>query len=228
MSTLLALETSTHACSAALLHQGQRYSRSVVAPREHAERILGMVAELIDEAGISLSALQGIAFGQGPGSFLGTRIAAGVAQGLGFALNIPLFPVSSLQALAQHAVERHQATEVIASWDARMDSLYWGHYTLKDDRLQAVKADGISTPANFSVPVFSGLAPLLVGNAWQVYRDSLHESVQIILKKQPSELTEFYPEAQFLLPEAKHLFKKSLGVRACEAGPVYLRDPVSR
>lgn len=225
MSTLIALEAATHGCSAALSVAGQVYSRFAVAPRQHAEKILGMVQELLVEAGIVLADVDGVAFGQGPGSFLGTRIAAGVAQGLGFALDKPLFPVSSLQALVQLAVEKFAATEVIAAWDARMSSLYWGHYRLEAGQLQAVSADAITTPADFCVP--AGAAnPVFVGNAWREYREQFSGPVQARLIDQSADYFDCYPQAQYLLPEAIRMLAAGQGVEAAKAGPVYLRDPV--
>jgi tRNA threonylcarbamoyladenosine biosynthesis protein TsaB len=215
MSIILALETSTNACSAALQVDGQRYQRMVVAPREHAERILGMVSELCKEAAITPRDLEGVAFGQGPGSFLGTRIAAGVAQGLGFSLNIPLFPISSLQALAQGLVNKIGATEVVAAWDARLGSVYWGHYRLDRGRLKAVTPDAICQFANFSLP--AGVTQL-VGNAWELCQAALFKGL--------GEVYEAYPEAIHLLPEAEYRFDCGQGIDAASAGPVYLRDPV--
>lgn len=215
MSIILALETSTHACSAALLVNGHRYQRFILAPREHAERILDMISDLCSEAGISLQELEGVAFGQGPGSFLGTRIAAGVAQGLGFSLNIPLFPISSLQALAQGLIYKTSATDVIAAWDARLGSFYWGHYRLVGDRLKPVMKDALCKPVDFLRP--PGVSHL-VGNAWAVY--------QVELGDNSAEAFEAYPEAIDLLPEAEYRFGCGQGVVAAEALPVYLRDPI--
>lgn len=218
MSTFLAIETSTNACSAALLLGDRRYSRFVVAPREHSDRILSMISELIAEAGITLKNLDAIAFGQGPGSFLGTRIAAGVAQGLGFALDLPLLAVSSLQALAQRAVEEQGATVVLPGWDARMNAMYWGHYALQDGVLQPMQPDALVKPSDFVLPQTD---VQLVGNAWAVYGSAFAEVLPVL-----TEAAQWYPDAQYLLPEAQRLFYAGLGVDALAAAPVYLRDPV--
>jgi tRNA threonylcarbamoyladenosine biosynthesis protein TsaB len=220
MSTLLAIETSTNACSAALLVAGKRYSRFVVAPREHSDRILGMVADLLAEAGVVRADLDAVAFGQGPGSFLGTRIAAGVAQGLGFALGIPLLPVSSLQALAQRGVEACGASAVLAAWDARMGALYWGHYELQNGVAQPVMPDALCKPEDFTLPA-SEFPLLLAGNAWAVYQDQFAVELPAL-----GEAADWYPDAQYLLPEAERLFTQGQGVEAAQAAPVYLRDPV--
>src|SRR5574340_720031 len=100
---LLAIETATESCSAALNIDGRIIERSELAPRRHAELILPMIESLLGEAGIARAQLDGIAVGRGPGAFTGVRLAIAVAQGLALALDIPVVAVSSLDALAQDA-----------------------------------------------------------------------------------------------------------------------------
>jgi tRNA threonylcarbamoyladenosine biosynthesis protein TsaB len=129
---LLALDTSSGQCSVALSMQGNLLTRAVLTPRDHAQLLLPMVDELLAEAGTSLRALDGIAFGRGPGSFTGVRIAAAVTQGLAEGAGIAVLPVSSLRALAAQA--RRRAREIalleeggwLACMDARMGEVYWG------------------------------------------------------------------------------------------------------
>ncbi len=128
MTTLLALDTATEACSVALLHDGRVLSHYEVIPRMHAQRLLPMIKDLLAEAGVALSAVDGIAFGRGPGAFTGVRIAIGVVQGLAFALERPVLPVSTLAVLAQRALREQGAQQVAAAIDARMDEVYWGCY----------------------------------------------------------------------------------------------------
>ncbi|SQF87684.1 M22 peptidase YeaZ [Pseudomonas taetrolens] len=128
MSTLLALDTATEACSVALLHDGKVTSHYEVIPRLHAQKLLPMIKDLLAEAGVELSAVEAIAFGRGPGAFTGVRIAIGVVQGLAFALDRPVLPISNLAVLAQRAHREHGATQVASAIDARMDEVYWGCY----------------------------------------------------------------------------------------------------
>lgn len=131
---LLALDTASGQCSAALAIDGAITTRSVVTGRDHARLILPMVDELLAEAGLSLRNLAGIAFGRGPGSFTGLRIAAAVTQGLAAGVDLPVLPVSSLRALAAQAhrllKDRGEplpsGARVLACMDARMDEVYWG------------------------------------------------------------------------------------------------------
>jgi tRNA threonylcarbamoyladenosine biosynthesis protein TsaB len=126
MTTLLALDTATEACSVAVLHDGRVHSHYEVIPRLHAQRLLPMIKQIMAEAGAPLSAIDAIAFGRGPGAFTGVRIAIGVVQGLAFGLDRPVLPVSNLAVLAQGAYRLHGARQVAAAIDARMDEVYWG------------------------------------------------------------------------------------------------------
>lgn len=129
---LLALDTATEACSAALLVGGEVIERYEVLGRGHAERLLPMVQEVLAEGGVALSALDAIAFGRGPGGFTGLRIAAGVTQGLAFGAGLPVVPVSDLAALAARAATHHGRRHVLACLDARMAEVYWAAFDCAD------------------------------------------------------------------------------------------------
>ncbi len=120
---ILALDASTEACSAALLLDGRLLERYEELRLGHAERILGMVEELLAEGGLALSSLDGIAAGIGPGAFTGVRISVSVAQGLAFGADLRVAPVSTLEALAAPAIG---GAPVLACLDARMREVYWG------------------------------------------------------------------------------------------------------
>lgn len=125
-TVLLAIETATPACSAALFVGTRSFFRFTLAFQKHAQLLLPMISELLDEAGIVISDVGAIAVGAGPGSFTGVRIAMSAAQGLGFALQCPLYPVSTLEALAYQAQEHCQVknSTVIPALDARMEEVY--------------------------------------------------------------------------------------------------------
>ena len=130
---LLAIETSTPACSAALSIDGVVIERYALAPRQHAVLILPMIESLLLEAGISVAQLDALAFGRGPGSFTGVRIAASVIQGIAFAADLPVLPVSTLATLALGGMRITDKTQVMAALDARKSEIYWGCYTAAED-----------------------------------------------------------------------------------------------
>jgi tRNA threonylcarbamoyladenosine biosynthesis protein TsaB len=171
MTTLLALDTATEACSAALLHEGQVIHRFEVIPRMHAVRLLPMLEELLTEAGLRLKQVDALVFGRGPGAFTGVRIATGMVQGLAFATGKPVIPVSNLAALAQRAWREHQAKTVCAAIDARMDEVYWGCYRLEQGVMQLHGEECVCAPEAVMTPEGFGSAQG-AGTGWQ-YADRL-------------------------------------------------------
>ncbi len=169
MTLLLGIETSSSRCSVAL-GDGEAIEELVEdRPREHHAIILPMVAELLRDADVGLRELDAIAFGRGPGSFTGLRIAASITQGLAFGAGLRVIPVSSLQALAADAGERsgRAACEVLVAVDAHMGELYWGRYAWTPSSLRILCDDGLARTDGFDAGV--GDATILAGDAWTVY-----------------------------------------------------------
>ena len=168
---LLALETATEACSVALLRLGADGRREVIARRRHAPRqqtelILPMVDEVLAEGGLTLSALDALAYSRGPGAFSGVRIAAAVTQGLALGADLPVLPVSSLQALAQGAARTQAADAVLASFDARMQEIYAGAFRCD--------ADGLMWPLTAEVACRPEAVPEVLRTAWAELPDDLN------------------------------------------------------
>jgi tRNA threonylcarbamoyladenosine biosynthesis protein TsaB len=146
---ILALDTATENCSAALWINGSLVQREAEAERGHAELILTMIDELLKESATRLSDLTAIAFGRGPGSFTGVRLAASVTQGLAFGAGVPVVPVSDLRAVAQRVATKH----VLVCNDARMQEVYWGCFELGPDGLmQPMTVERVSKPADVQLP----------------------------------------------------------------------------
>jgi tRNA threonylcarbamoyladenosine biosynthesis protein TsaB len=117
---ILAVDTATEACSAALYIDGEIEQKFELAPREHTQFILQMIESLLVEADLKMNQLDALAFGRGPGSFTGVRIATGVVQGIGFAADLPVVPISTLASIAQVMQDDHGADKVLYAIDARM------------------------------------------------------------------------------------------------------------
>ena len=120
---LLALDTSTEACSVAVYSDGVTFSAFELTPREHTHKILPMIEQVLAQVALRLSEVDALVVGRGPGAFTGIRIGIGVAQGLALAADKPVIPVSTLAALAQQAYQQYGATQVLAALDARMNEM---------------------------------------------------------------------------------------------------------
>lgn len=219
MTTLLALDTATEACSVALLHDGKVLSHYEVIPRLHAQRLLPMIKDLLAEAGIPLSAVDAIAFGRGPGAFTGVRIAIGVVQGLAFALDRPVLPVSNLAVLAQRAFREHGASQVAAAIDARMDEVYWGCYRETAGEMSLVGAEAVMPPEQATLPDDASGDWFGAGTGWG-YAGRI--AVPLIGRD-----AEMLPHAQDLLTLATFAWHRGEAIVADDAQPVYLRDKVA-
>jgi len=218
---LLAIDTATEACSAALLINDDIISRYQFAPRKHAELILPMVDELLAEAGLRLADLDALAFGRGPGAFTGVRIAAGVIQGLAYATNLPVIPISTLAALAQGVDAEHQ--HIISAIDARMGEIYWGLYTRNDaGQIVAASDEVVSKPEDLVIA--DDVRYFGTGSGWKTYASILTDKLQ-------DQLTGFaddrFPDARDILTLARTEFEQGRTVSADQALPVYLRNKVT-
>lgn len=219
MTTLLALDTATEACSVALLHDGHVFSRYEVIPRLHAQRLLPMVQDLLADAGVTLSAVDALAFGRGPGAFTGVRIAVGVVQGLAFALERPVVPVSNLAVLAQRAWREHGATQVATAIDARMDEVYWGCYCLEAGVMQLAGVEAVLPPERVALPRAAGGEWFGAGTGW---------GYAARMPVTPTAMNAgLLPHAEDLLALALPAFLRGDCVSAEAAQPVYLRDNVA-
>jgi tRNA threonylcarbamoyladenosine biosynthesis protein TsaB len=218
---ILAIDTAEDACSAALLVDGAVHSRFEIAPRRHSELILPMMDQLLAEAGLALRGLDAIAFGRGPGSFTGVRIAAAVAQGAAFAADRPVVPVSTLQALAARARRESGAGNVLAALDARMGEVYWSGVPAGAAEGD-VRVEQVLSPE--AVPVPGAGRWTGVGSGWRAYADVLNARLGSCLDRVDPTLRVHAHDVAVLGGE---LLQQGRAVAPDQAVPVYLRDEVA-
>lgn len=228
-ATVLAIDTATEACSAALHCGGLTRRRFEIAPRRHNTLIFEMCESLFEETGAGLGDLDALVFGRGPGAFTGVRIAASFAQGVGYARGLPVAPVSDLRAVAQAAMERHNAASVLVAMDARMGEVYYGCFTRGEDGLAKPAGDeGVVAPEQVPIPAdFDGIS---AGSAWRVHRDALNKALSKALNNAPDICDEdLLPDAAVMLQLALPVIAAggaNATVEAADALPIYLRSPV--
>lgn len=217
---LLAIDTSTEACSVAVLDEESVYSRFEVCPQKHSQRLLPMLQEVLDEAGLALADLDALAFGRGPGSFTGVRIATGMIQGLALGTGLPVAGISTMAAMAQQAHMQSGVQKLAVAIDARMQEVYFAQYEIKAGLAELLGEEAVMPPA-LAQQQLKGSTELAVGTGWQAY-----EALSSVATFQISE-TLLYPSAEFILPLAKRAYteKNLVSVEAIE--PVYLRDKVT-
>jgi tRNA threonylcarbamoyladenosine biosynthesis protein TsaB len=220
---ILAVDTSTEACSAALAVGSQVWARGAIAPRGHAQLILPMIEELLAEGGLALPDLDAIAFGRGPGAFTGVRIATAVVQGLAFGADLPVVPVSTLAALAQGVCRELGHERVLAAIDARIEEVYWGAYRLGPQGLvEPAGAELVCLPSDVPVPAGGGWFG--AGSGWGAYG-------QVLGARLGSCLAGFdarrYPHAHDVALLGAAGLRDGAAVPAERALPVYLRDKVA-
>lgn len=221
---LLALDTASGQCSVALQLQEDIRFRAVLTARDHARLLLPLVDELLAEAGITLAALDGIAFGRGPGSFTGVRIAAAVTQGLAAGAGLPVLPVSSLRALAAQAQRCVKEAEgsaegaLLACMDARMGEVYWGLFNAGLEEA----AEQVGAPGTLELAGFPAVAAA-AGKGLSAWPD-----IAVSLQLPPLRVFgDAEPHArEVALLAASDLSRGARWLDAALAQPVYLRDQV--
>ena len=218
MTSLLAIDTATEGCSAALWCNGEIAEEFREAPREHGRLILPMVDRLLSSAGLELSQLDALAFGRGPGAFTGVRIAAGVVQGLAFGAGLPVVGVSDLAALAQRAFREKGWRQVLACMDARMKEVYCGRFAVDPAGLaRAVTEEAVLAPDHVGAPgdgVWHG-----VGRGFAAYPELAEGLVAV----DPDAL----PMAADIVRLGADELARGSAVPAERALPVYLRSEVA-
>lgn len=229
MSNILVFDASSSWCSAALSNHGTLYCAAQLQPRKHAQLIMPMIEDLCQQAGIKAVDLDGIAFGKGPGSFTGLRIAISVAQGLSLATGAKLFGISSLQALAWQGMKSTGNDHVLAIMNAHMGEVFYGAYTRNANALEltCVIEDSLSKPEQVSLAslkegVLATQNWLGAGDGFQ-FEQELTDTIQFLAVKD----TDLAPMAESMMDLALVAWEKGEFTDPEYQQPVYLRDTVA-
>ena len=227
---ILVIDTATEACSAALMNGEGVSEQFSVSPQQHSQLILGRVEALLQEAQLSVSDLDYLGFGRGPGSFTGVRIATGVIQGLAMAANVPVVAISTLAAMAQQAYETKRAKCVVAAIDARMGEVYFGIYRVDDKGVMQLQGEEQVLPPEQAKALIEShsLAKTgfyKVGTGWDAYPELNEISTQDT--ETNLEVDILYPNARYMLPLAEQDIESGKTLAIDEIEPVYLRDKVT-
>ena len=222
---LICFDTATDALSCALLVDGDLREHHEVAPRRHAELALSVVDRLLAEAEIACAQLDAVAFGRGPGSFTGLRIGAGIAQGLAFAADLPVIPVSTLAALAQGALRENGAHRVLAVLDARLGEVYAGAMQADGGIMRPIREERRCRPEELAEELAEDGGWIGCGPGWRVCAGAAHDGIRDRVKYlEPDRL----PRARDVAALARGAGEEGLAVAPERAFPVYLRHRVAR
>jgi len=225
---LLAIDTSSEACSLALAANGEVLQRHWLAPLRHAELLLAAVRSLLQEADTPLGRLDSIIFGRGPGSFTSLRIGIGVVQGLAWGADLPVVPISSLAAVAQQAVDLNPAQQqelllpdILVAMDARMSEVFHCIYEVSDAGILSPRSsESVSAPGALTVD--DPKLTVGAGNGFERYAE---------LKQLGGKLrqvhAELLPRAASLIPLARRWLEQNEPLPAAQAQPVYVRNQVA-
>ncbi|GAB1258160.1 tRNA (adenosine(37)-N6)-threonylcarbamoyltransferase complex dimerization subunit type 1 TsaB [Aurantivibrio plasticivorans] len=236
MNKLLAIDTSSSACSVAVRNYNQIVDEFILAPQDHIRRLLSMIDRLLVSSGLHVGALDGIIFSAGPGSFTGLRICLGTVQGLAFGSDIPVIPISTMLACAQTGVRTKNIAAqslVVPCFDARMGEVYWSTFEnqqnqtlLRQDSDKVTSMGAVIVRVEQLIETGSFQQVHLIGDGWGLLDDEALSS----LNRKHENLTidaAVYPQARDLLILAEEYLKYNEPVSALEAEPHYVRNEVS-
>jgi tRNA threonylcarbamoyladenosine biosynthesis protein TsaB len=218
VSILLAIETSGPVGSLALCRGSTVHERSIAAPRDQAEQLLPLIAELLCAADVTIAQLDGVVFGRGPGSFTGLRIATAIAQGLALATKKPVIGISSLAAVAQQALDANRIERSLVCIDARMGEVYFGSFEAEHGLVRARGPERVATPDKVVAPEWPRWTAL--GSGFAAYPSALAG----VARQAEAVVADIRAGARNLLRLADREIAEGGGVTAAAARPTYLRD----
>lgn len=218
---LIAFDTATEWCSAALWQEGEVISREEKAGQRHSELLMPMVFSLLAQAQLTLGELDGLAYGMGPGSFTGLRIACGVAQGVALGANLPVLGVSTLEALAESARFSQGHERVVACLDARMNEVYAGLYHFAEGAWHCERGPLVCPPSVVPMPEEAGYVG--VGPGFAAYAELQALAATHLAAMDGS----VFPHARAIATLAASRFARGEGLPPEAAEPIYIRDKVA-
>jgi len=221
MPTILALDSSTEACSCALSINGEIFETFELLPRLHTQFLLPMIKSLMAEHDLQFTDLDAISVGAGPGSFTGLRIAAGVAQGIAFGADLPLIPVSTLAAMAQQSLDSGPK-HIFSCLDARINEVYWAVYTINDNKIELDGTEQLCKPElvdlRINEPCYA------VGNGMN-FIEKMSAQTQSLISRYEIDV---YPRAAAIAELAVGYFKQGMLMKPEDFSPTYLRNKVTQ
>ena len=216
---LLAIDTATESCSVALSVDGTYYHKSTVQPRGHAELVLPFIDEILSDANIQKTSIDGLIVGQGPGAFTGVRIGVAVAQGISLALNLKVIAVSNLTTLAFKIFKENNITDgkiILVATDARMNEVYWAKYRVKNKQLHAITQEQVGKACEINLSEVD----FYVGSGFAAYPELMD-----FMKKKPMDYNvNIYSQALDMLKMSENNFRQNAS-SINDIEPVYLREP---
>jgi tRNA threonylcarbamoyladenosine biosynthesis protein TsaB len=222
---LLAIDTSSIACSVALQLGSRVFERHEEKPREHTQILMPMIREVLQEGKTTIAELDAIVLGNGPGSFIGMRIAASVAQGLAYGASLPIAPVSSLGAVAEQVLAETEADTVIVAQDAHMDEVYLGAFGRGEgDRLEPLFAERLHGQEPIGeLHAKDARGRVAAGFGWIRYPQLAAANERLF----ESRCEILHPRARYLLPSGTSALQLGISVDPQDIVPAYLRQKVA-
>ncbi len=225
MTNILAIDTSTDACSVALYCDGEYRELFEIIPRQHSQRIFPMLRELLPSGDLRAQGIDAIAYAHGPGSFTGLRITACAVQGLAYANMLPTIPISTLACQAQTALRRAVVApgeRVLSMLDARINEVYWALYEFRDGLAALISGPGVCAPQEVTIDCAQQTLRG-VGSGFH-YLDGLSQVLASTLSGVDADLL---PAARDLIPLALEQYKLGKLEQASEVAPLYVREEIS-
>ncbi|MCK5696987.1 MAG: tRNA (adenosine(37)-N6)-threonylcarbamoyltransferase complex dimerization subunit type 1 TsaB [Gammaproteobacteria bacterium] len=231
---IVALDTSTNACSVTLLEGNQQdfscIERFEIVPRQHTQLILPMLDSVLQTSGYQIKDIDVLAFGHGPGAFTGIRVATGVIQGISYGADLPVASISSLAALAQAAYHKNTSChKILVANDARMNEIYFAAYEIQQGFMTLIGTECVIKPDDLEASLNDlklDNSWQLVGNGWSVYKETLTSINNQCMGMLADDL--IYPNARDIAYLAFKEINNQTLLNAEQISPVYLRNNIAQ